>query len=347
MMRNPKFQFVVGLAISAFFLYLTLRPVNFNDLWGALKTFEWLWSVPFLVLTFLSMWLRAVRWHYLMRPLGQFSSRRLFSPMMAGFALNSIYPGRVGEFARAYVLAAREKLPFTSVFATIVLERIFDSITLLLLLVWTFANLQLNPSDQVAYGKFVVTGQMLQDYAARFATMCAILLVVAVSFLFNKVREVFCAVVLRVPFLPKAWRERLAQMVHTFAGGFSSLLDVKAIIWTLLLSIGVWVLVGASMSVLAYGFPGMKMTLMQGIAVTVITCVAILIPAAPGYWGLMEVGIIFGMFTLKIDTVYSRALAYAFVCHALQIFPIIGVGLACLWRERISLSEIRERSVTQ
>jgi len=347
MIRNRIFQFIVGLAISAFFLYLTLRPVNFGDLWDALKAFEWLWSIPFLALTFLSMWLRAVRWHYLMRPLGHYTSRRLFSPMMAGFALNSIYPGRVGEFARAYVLAAREKLPFTSVFATIVLERIFDSITLLLLLVWTFANLNINPSDTVAYGKFVVTGQMLQEYAARFAQMCAILLLVAVSFLFERVRELFCGVVLRMAFLPKTWRERLAQMIHTFAGGFGTLLDVKAIAWTVLLSLGVWVLVGASMSVLAYGFPGMKMSLTQGIAVTVITCVAILIPAAPGYWGLMEAGIVFGMFTLKIDTVYSRALAYAFVCHALQIFPIIAVGLAYLWAERVSVSEIRQRSVSE
>ncbi|MCX7717011.1 MAG: flippase-like domain-containing protein, partial [Candidatus Sumerlaeaceae bacterium] len=78
----------------------------------------------------------------------------------------------------------------------------------------------------------------------------------------------------------------------------------------------------------------------RGTAIMVITCFAILIPAAPGYWGLMQIGIIFGMFLLNVETNYPRALAYALVLHSLQYFPIVAVGMFCLYREHVSLSEV-------
>src|SRR5881394_4574031 len=109
-MRNPKVHLVIGLLISAVFLYIVLKPVNPHDLWQAVRSFKWRWAAPVVALTFLSMYVRAIRWHYLLRPTSIISSRRLFAPLMAGFGVNSILPGRAGEFARAYVLARRDKL---------------------------------------------------------------------------------------------------------------------------------------------------------------------------------------------------------------------------------------------
>jgi hypothetical protein len=147
-----------------------------------------------------------------------------------------------------------------------------------------------------------------------------------------------------VPFAPRRIRFKFSEMVGHFADGLASLRDPKSMVIIILLSLAVWVLVGWSMQILAYGFSGMHMTLTEGIAITVITCIAILIPAAPGYWGLMEVGIVFGLVVLNVEPVYTRALGYAFVCHSLQIFPIIVVGLFCLWKERVSLGEISRKS---
>lgn len=94
-----------------------------------------------------------------------------------------------------------------------------------------------------------------------------------------------------------------------------------------------------------YGFAGMEaMTITEATALMVITCLAILIPAAPGYWGLMELGIKFGMVILAIDTNASRIMAYALIMHALQYFPITGVGLYCLWKSQITVSEIQHKT---
>ena len=343
MMKNPKIQFLVGVLISLIALFWTLRPVKLTELWQAVLTFDWKWSVPFLFLTFLSMWFRALRWHYFMLPTRNLRSTRLFSPMMAGFAINSLFPARAGEFLRASVLSIREKIPFSSVFATIVLERIFDSVTLLLLAALTFSVLRIDPNLEVRYGDLPpLTGQKLHAASVQFAYFCVVMLIGTLLLLVPPFRRSIEKAFLIVPFAPKRLREKLAGMVETFAKGLESLRDFRSIALVVAYSLGVWVTVGASMAVLALGFPGMKMSVVQGTAITVITCIAILIPAAPGYWGLMEIGIVFGMMVLNVERDYSRALAYASICHSLQIFPIILVGLACLWKEGFSFHEILE-----
>ncbi|MGB9691782.1 MAG: lysylphosphatidylglycerol synthase transmembrane domain-containing protein [Candidatus Sumerlaeaceae bacterium] len=344
MLKNPKTQFVIGLIISVVALVLTLRPVRLDELWQAVLSFRWAWSVPFLLLTFLSMWFRALRWHYLVLPTRSLSAQRLFSPMMAGFAINSLFPARAGEFLRASVLSIREGLSFSGVFATIVLERIFDSITLLVLAAVTFSILKIDPSLEVRYGSLPpLTGEKLHATSLQFSYFSAILLMLSIAILWRPARRIVEQALRMIPFAPRRIREQLVGMVEHFASGMASLKNPRSVVLVTLYSIGVWVAVGASMQVLALGFPGMKMSLAQGIAITIITCIAILIPAAPGYWGLMEIGIVFGMLVLNVEKDYSRALAFAFVCHSLQIFPIIAVGLACLWHEGFSLHEILER----
>jgi uncharacterized protein (TIRG00374 family) len=344
MLKNPKAQFAIGLVISVLALAWTLRPVRLDELWAAIKSFHWIWSLPFLVLTFVSMWFRALRWHYLMLPTRSLRPRRLFSPMMAGFAINSLFPARAGEFLRASVLSVREQLSFSSVFATIVLERVFDSVTLLVMAAVTFSMLHIDPHMQVTYGNLPpLTGEKLRFASLQFSYFCAAMVVFCLAILWAPLRQMVQKIIIATPFAPGRLRHQLAQMIESFATGLESIKSLRSVILVILYSIGVWVAVGASMMVLAYGFPGMKMSLVEGIAITVITCIAILIPAAPGYWGLMEIGIVFGMLVLNVEKDYGRALAYAFVCHSLQIFPIIAVGLACLWHEGFSLHEVWER----
>ena len=340
MIRNTKVQLGVGILLSALFLYLALRPVSLSDLAGALGRVNWLWAAPVVIITFLSMYLRAVRWRWLIRPEGDFSAGRLFSPMMAGFGINSIFPGRLGEFARAYVLARREKLSVAAIFATIVVERIFDSVILLILLPVALASARIDPAFSITYGRFTVTPADIEGLAHKLAVMCAVLSGGALLMIWGPSRRLIQAVIVRLPGLPHRVRDFLVQMINNFVRGFASLRDARSWIVVTALTVAIWITVGWSFQVMAYGFDGMRMTLMQGTAIMVITCFAILIPAAPGYWGLMQIGIVFGMYLLHVETEYPRALAYALVLHALQYFPIVAVGMFCLYREHVSLSEV-------
>src|SRR5262249_26152989 len=79
-------------------------------------------------------WLTAVRWRILLGSTKRIGLHRLFGVTLIGFMANNVFPARIGEFVRAYALGRSESLAAPLAFATIVIERIFDGLTLLLFL---------------------------------------------------------------------------------------------------------------------------------------------------------------------------------------------------------------------
>jgi hypothetical protein len=407
-MRKSYVQLAVGLAISGIFLYWVLRPVDFTKLGLALLQFQWLWVIPFLGVTFVSLWLRAVRWRILLSPAREFTSARLFSPLMAGFALNSLLPARAGEFARAVILNRTENLPLAPTFATIIVERLFDMITLLGLLAAVVLFIKIDPAISIPYSTkwtmsgpsaalailwggvaltavavlylvsrrstpprgallwtvlataligimgivagalgsrwlpatlsggtdFVINGETLTGLGRNLGTLCILALVGSTAFLVPVTRGFIMALISKVPYAPRFIRDKIRSLAESFASGLESLRSLSSIATVLWLSVALWLLVGVSFQIAALGFPGLSLGFLEGQAVNVITCLAILIPAAPGFWGLMEVGIVFSLLILGVESDPSRALAFALLVHALQYFPILGVGLYFLWSER-------------
>src|SRR4029077_3214782 len=78
--------------------------------------------------------IRSWRWQYLLEPLGPTRFVNAFRATVVGFAASSVLPARAGEVIRPYFLARHERMSATGAFATIVLERLLDTITVLVLL---------------------------------------------------------------------------------------------------------------------------------------------------------------------------------------------------------------------
>src|SRR5215210_8445317 len=78
--------------------------------------------------------IRALRWQYLLAPLGHTSFMHAFRATAVGFAASSVLPARAGEAIRPYFLARHERLSATGAFATVILERVLDLLTVLVLL---------------------------------------------------------------------------------------------------------------------------------------------------------------------------------------------------------------------
>ena len=134
--------------------------------------------------------------------------------------------------------------------------------------------------------------------------------------------------------IPLGLKHKLETIVLQFAAGFDSLAKPSVLARVVFQSLVLWLLVGASNWVLALGF-GLPMNLLHGLALMGIIGVFILIPAAPGYWGLYEAGGIFALIYLGVTTDQSLALAYVLVSHLLQYLPIVVVGLFFAWQSRI------------
>ena len=120
-MKKQHIQLLVGVAISAVFLWLAFRDVDFADLGRAFAKTNWFLAVLMMALTMASFYWRAFRWQIFLDPLRRIPSWRLYPPLMVGFAFNNIFPARAGEFARPLALAKSEKIPFGAGLSTVVL----------------------------------------------------------------------------------------------------------------------------------------------------------------------------------------------------------------------------------
>ena len=118
--------------ISTLFLILAFNRVNLYELKDTLETANYIYLIPAVLLTILSLWIRAVRWGYLLQPVKKININSLFSATAIGLMANNLLPARLGEFVRAYVIGKKELISKSASFATIVVERIFDGLTILL-----------------------------------------------------------------------------------------------------------------------------------------------------------------------------------------------------------------------
>src|SRR5574341_794294 len=123
---------VVGLAISAIFVYLALKGLNLGEVWANLQGAHYGWLIPGVLVYFVAVWARTWRWHYLLRPIKRIGLVRLFPVVVIGYMGNNVYPFRAGEVIRAWVLKRNDDVSISASLATIIVERIFDGLVMLI-----------------------------------------------------------------------------------------------------------------------------------------------------------------------------------------------------------------------
>ncbi len=134
-------KYVLGLGLGLLLLYLALSNVDLDEVRNGFAKANYLWVALGLLVAILSHWFRAVRWKMLLKASGHESnSVNLFAAIMVGYMVNQAVP-RAGEVSRATLGAKTERIPLGVSFGTLVTDRIFDVICLLLLLV-TIVGLQ-------------------------------------------------------------------------------------------------------------------------------------------------------------------------------------------------------------
>ena len=130
---------LLALGLLAWFL----RGTNFTDVWLQVRQVRAELLLASLAAVILVFFVRTIRWRYLLSPLGETRFRTVFRSTVIGFGALALLPIRVGDVIRPYLLARQERLPVTSVFATVVMERVLDLVAVLVLLaiyVWGFAG---------------------------------------------------------------------------------------------------------------------------------------------------------------------------------------------------------------
>jgi hypothetical protein len=328
-----KWQFWLGVLISAAFLWWTLRPLDFNALWQDLKSADYWWILPGVAVYFVAVWVRAWRWHYLLRPVKSIPTRTMFPITCIGYMGNNIYPARAGEVLRAVVLKRREGVSISASLATIIVERIFDGVVMLAFIFFNLAQLASMAKVSVPVGKWTITISDLAFWGSLlfFGALAVFLLAAMFPRVTARIGQWFID-----RLFPLRIRRPSSDIMNRFLEGLESLRSPVTVLMVFFTSVLIWLLeTGKYWFVMhAFHFDASFFTLML---MNGVVNLATTIPAAPGYLGTFDAP---GIAILMASGI-NRALAtgYTLVLHFALWFPITALGAWFLGREGIKWND--------
>ncbi len=337
MKKNMTISFIGGVLISAGALYFAFKNVPLTELFDYLASINYVWVLPAVLVTVFSFMLRAVRWQIILESTRKISFWRAFHPLMIGFMINCVLPGRLGEVARPVILQKKEKVPVTTGLATVVTERVFDICLLILLFTITAGALTINPDQTVAFGTYQLNKETLQTVFDSLLKLGAVLIAGIAVFSIARARDLIYRVILRLPaiffFAGEPFKAKIRKRVcepainilKNIAQGFALIRYPRKIFLCVFFSALIWGLQVYSMYLFSLGSPGINLTYFEITAMLVIICFFISLPSVPGWWGLWEAG---GVFALSLFGISAQnAAGFTLANHAIQVFPVILIGL--------------------
>ena len=309
----------LGFLVSALFVYLALRGLQLDGVWRGLQEADYRWIIPGVPVYFVAVWARTWRWHYMLRPLKAIPLHHLFPVVVIGYMGNNVYPARAGEVMRAYVLRRKEEVPMSGSLATIIVERVFDGLVMLL---FVFISLPLIPMP--TWLRRIVI-------AASLIFFGALLLFFALASVPRRAQAAASWLIERL--LPPSLREPGEGIVARFLAGLRFLRSGRDLGLIFAISLVVWLAETAFYWCVMQGFPFLVpfyvLMLMNGVVNLATT-----IPSSPGYVGTFDVP---GIRVLEgFGVPGEMAASYTLVLHAALWLPITCLGFYYMWRESIS-----------
>jgi uncharacterized protein (TIRG00374 family) len=309
----------IGVVISIVFIVIGLQGLNLAEVWDRITHANFVWLVPGVAVYFLAVWGRTWRWHYLLRPMKAISLRALFPIVVIGYMGNNVYPFRAGEVIRAYVLKRNENVKITASLATIVVERIFDG---LVMLIFVFAALPFAPIEQ----DWLRTTVILSTLAFFGALLVFLLMAMrpdtarrAYGFFFN--------------LLPSTLRESAHRIAGHFMEGLESLRSPRDLVMTLVSSVFIWLTETTKYWFVMHAF-NFQVSFFVLMLMTAVVNLATTLPAAPGYIGTFDTPGIKVLETFGVP--HQIAAGYTLVLHAALWLPITLLGFFYLAQQGLS-----------
>lgn len=271
---------------------------------------------------------RAVRWRYLLDPIGPTRFVPVLKATIIGFAALALLPARAGDVIRPYLVARTEGLNTASVFATVVMERALDLIAVLTLLasfVWLFD------------GRAILPASMLAPIQAS-ATLAAAAVVVLMAIMWTLAThpERIARLVARTDrVLPHRIAHALAQLARTFSEGFAIAREPRDLAIALVWSFPLWfsIALQAWLITRAFGIfiPVSASFLIQGMLV-----IGVAVPT-PG-----AVGSFHEAYRIAVTTFFhapnNAAVSAALVLHAVSFLTSLVPGAVIMARDGMSVA---------
>ncbi|MBX6363679.1 MAG: flippase-like domain-containing protein [Gemmatimonadetes bacterium] len=337
--RSVDWRAIVGIALSVGFLAYALRDVDPREVMTQLRRADPALFLLAVAAATLPFWIRAWRWRALLAPVAPSTSfRSRFGATTIGFMANNLLPARVGEFLRAWVISRLEPIPVVASLGSLVLERLFDGLTLV---AYTFVALA---AVGQAGGE---VGRSMRTAATGLGIAFAIIAVVLLAMLIWPRRVVAAAEAVVERSLPRAFRRPVVDALETLIGSLGAIRDPGLLARVVAWSAFLW-LVGAFSYWLGLLAFGIRVPFTAALFLQSIVSFAVAVPSSPGFFGVFEFAVKKGLVALwAVDP--NRAIAFAVGFHLGGFIPVNLIGLFYLWRLGFSWRDVKagERTVEE
>lgn len=304
---------VIGLAVTVGCMYLALRGVEFDDAVQAFRDSDLVWFIPALPVFAAAIVLRGVRWWALydaeLRP----PLRAVMYGLLVGYFFNNILPARAGEAARVIALNNRAKTPLGEIVGTVVVERVFDLLALLLLLLCAYPWL-----PHISW---------LRNAAILGAIVTAALAIVIVLIVRYDARAVHWLLSPLRRIRRPGFAERVEAAAINATRGLVALRNPVIALRGFVLTIASWFVLALSYWILMEAFH-LSLPLDAAILVTVAINLSLVLPSSPAALGVFEAATIIAL--NAFDVPHAEALSYALVLHVLNLVPFLIIGAVLL-----------------
>ena len=323
---KKQWRFWVGLVISIIGLWLALRGVPFNELGAMLASANYWWLIPALAFHLVSVVGRSERWRELLGK-DQVDSATAFWVMNLGYLISNVVPARIGDPARAVIVDQRCHTGFPRALSTVVVERIFDMLTVVLGLVLLVPFMQL-------------PGNAMQ-WIRIFGALGLVGVIGIASLLWQRAlaERILMAVLRRIPRISP---ERWLGLWRNLMSGFDALSSVRGALIVIGYTIVGWIgTAGVFWTLLRAFVPGAS--IVPPVFVMCIQGFFMAVPATPGNWGVFEA---VGRQGLVIPFGYpdAQAISYTIVLHFFEYLTVNILGVIALMKYSLSLSDISAKA---
>ena len=311
-------NFLLSIGLAGLFLYFAFADVSLNEVLNLVSEASIFWIIIFIVFTLAGHYIRALRWKLILNSVkSDTKMKNLFGALMIGYGVNCVTP-KLGEVTRAIMIGKYENLSRTSMFGTVIVERVIDIITL---------------GASVLISAFIWSESLYKTFpwleATLYISAAALVFVLILIYLSVKFKEKFYDYLLKlVGKFSKKLVERLDYIFEMLIQGFTSLKGTKNYILTFITTV-LMILVYALTSYFGFFMLHMQtisdVTFAMAWIVMSISSIGVVIPT-PGSTGSYH-ALAKNTLVLLFGFGETISAAYAFLTHIVSYILFILVAL--------------------
>jgi len=340
LLKSRGFWIGILVSLASIGLFVRIMP-DVGEVKDAFQQADWWLALLSLPVYFAGLWVRTIRWQYLLRPVKKVPALRLYPVVIIGLMANNLIPARAGELARAYVLGEREKISKTTSLGTIAVDRLFDGVTLvpMMLIVALLAkgdtNFDVGVGPLKANLNFTGLGVVM---SVLFGAALVLLAYLALS---DSGRRLLHRLVHR--FAPASLKPKVEDLLRSFFDGLHALRSPVDLAAAWIMSLISWSLEATMYFMVARAF-GIHEGFHIFLLLTAAANLVIAVVATQGGVGPFELVVSKTVVAFAVTTsktgLEATAAAYAVGLHALLLFPIVAIGLVLMWSMNLSFGDM-------